>query len=306
MMTPAAFRPPQADTLLLAALAEDLGLAPESVRGFGPGLLERDVTSSSVLRAGASFRGRFVAREYLVVCGLPYLERVFALLAEAAGVEGPTLEAAVPEGAFLEPGETIARIEGDARLVLAGERTALNLMMTLSGIATEARRWQEEAGESLLVVDTRKTWPGLRALSKYAVRVGGACNHRMGLWDMVLIKDNHIRAAGGIEEAVRRAREQHPDLAIQVEADTPEQAERAAASGADSVLLDNMTDDEVAEATAAVRRVCEGTGRECTVEVSGKVELGRLAALRTLLVDRVSTSAITFARPVDIALDSDE
>jgi nicotinate-nucleotide pyrophosphorylase (carboxylating) len=175
--------------------------------------------------------------------------------------------------------------------------------MALSGIATEARRWQEEAGDGLAVCDTRKTMPGLRALSKYAVRVGGAHNHRAGLYDMVLVKDNHIRFAGGVGAAVRAARRHAPELAIEVEADSIEQAEEAAAAGADIVLLDNMDDAVLTDVAVLVKTVAHEAGHPILTEASGGITFERLAALRETGVDRVSTSAITFAPPLDFGLD---
>jgi nicotinate-nucleotide pyrophosphorylase (carboxylating) len=175
----------------------------------------------------------------------------------------------------------------------------LNLLMTLSGIATAAERWQRAAGSSLEIVDTRKSYPGLLALSKYAVGVGGAHNHRAGLWDMVLVKDNHLRRAGGVRAAIDAARAARPDLLVQVEADTVEQAREAAAAGADMVLLDNMDDAMLARAVSAVREEGEG----CLVEASGSITLERLPAVRAAGVDRVSTSAVTMAPPLDVALD---
>jgi nicotinate-nucleotide pyrophosphorylase (carboxylating) len=194
---------------------------------------------------------------------------------------------------------------GPARIVLAGERAALDFLMVLSGIATEARRWQAAAGAALSVTDTRKTLPGLRALSKYAVRVGGAANHRFGLFDMVLIKDNHIGHAGGVAAAVRAAAAASPGLLVACEADTLDQAVEAAQAGADLILLDNMDDAELARAAVAVREVSASLGQTCLTEASGGIEFGRLPALARAGVDRASSSAITLAPPVDFALDAD-
>jgi nicotinate-nucleotide pyrophosphorylase (carboxylating) len=199
-------------------------------------------------------------------------------------------------------GQPVLEIDGPARLVLAGERTALEFLMVLSGIATTAARWQNAAGPVMNVVDTRKTLPGLRTLSKYAVRVGGAMNHRMGLYDMVLIKDNHIAAAGGLTSALERARRMWPHMMVEVEADRVEQAVEAAAAGADMVLLDNMDDGALA---AAVRAVREATpeGHHCLTEASGGVTFDRLGALAALGLDRVNASALTLTPPLDFGLD---
>jgi nicotinate-nucleotide pyrophosphorylase (carboxylating) len=304
------FELPDSDALIASALAEDLGVpAARFLPGPRPAgddeapLLDHDVTSASTVPADAWFEGVVRAREACVVCGLPVLARAFELLAQAAGGEPVEVFPLVAEGASIAADTAIAEVSGPARTVLAGERTALDFMMTLSGIATTARAWQEAAGPDLAVCDTRKTWPGLRALSKYAVRVGGATNHRAGLWDMVLVKDNHLAEAGGIAQAVEGAKALHPDLPVEVEADTVEQAVEAVSAGADLVLLDNMEDATLAAAVAAVRQAAGERGRACLTEASGGVALDRLPALAALGVDRVSSSALTMTRPVDIGLD---
>jgi nicotinate-nucleotide pyrophosphorylase (carboxylating) len=294
-------RLPPIDAIVAAALAEDLGVEPEELLASAPGLLDRDVTGS-LLPPGARFAGVIRAREDGVVCGLPVAARVFAILAEASGAAAPDCFPLVPEGACVRAGEPVLEIGGDARVVLAGERTAIDFLMVLSGIATRAAAWQAAAGPTLRVLDTRKTLPGLRALSKYAVRAGGASNHRDGLFDMVLVKDNHIGAAGGIAPAVAAARAAHPDLQVEVEADTPQQAAEAAAAGADFVLLDNMDDGALADAVAAVRAATP-PGSRCETEASGGITLERLPALAALGVDRVSASALTLAPPLDFGLD---
>lgn len=295
------FRLPDVDAAAAGALAEDLGVDPSALLTSGPGLLDRDVTGS-LLPAAARFDGTVRARGAGVVCGLPVAQRVWQVLAAASGTEAPECFPLVAEGAAVVAGQALLEVTGDARVVLAGERTALDFVMVLSGIATRAARWQAEAGASLTVVDTRKTLPGLRALSKYAVAVGGASNHRMGLFDMVLIKDNHVAATGGIAEAVRRARALHPSLQVEVEADTVAQAAQAAAAGADMVLLDNMDDATLVEAVGAVRKATP-SGRVCLTEASGGVTFERLATLKKTGVDRVSASALTLAPPLDVGLD---
>jgi nicotinate-nucleotide pyrophosphorylase (carboxylating) len=229
--------------------------------------------------------------------------RVFEMLAESSQVTPPDCFPLVPEGARVRAGDAVLEIDGDARVVLAGERTALDFLMVLSGIATRAAAWRDAAGPALKVLDTRKTLPGLRELSKYAVRAGGAHNHRLGLFDMVLIKDNHVAAAGGIAAAVRAARAAHPELPVEVEADTIAQAATAAAAGADLVLLDNMDDARLAEAVAAVRAATP-EGGECETEASGGITIERLPAIAQAGVDRVSASALTLAPPLDFGLDA--
>ena len=297
----AAFRLPDVDAIVAASLAEDLGVAPGALLTSTPGLLDADVTGS-LLPPGARFEGAVRMRSAGVVCGLPVAQRVWQLLASAAGAEAPECFPLVAEGAVVEAGRAVLEVTGDARVVLAGERTALDFVMVLSGIATRAAQWQAAAGASVAVVDTRKTLPGLRALSKYAVAVGGASNHRMGLFDMVLIKDNHITAAGGITAAVARARALHPSLAVEVEADGVEQAVEAAAAGADMVLLDNMDDTALAAAVAAVRAATP-VGRTCLTEASGGITFERLSSLAATGVDRASASALTLAPPADVGLD---
>ncbi|HSQ21664.1 MAG TPA: carboxylating nicotinate-nucleotide diphosphorylase [Coriobacteriia bacterium] len=299
------FTLPPADDLIAAALAEDLGVDPSrvlSAAGRRAPLLDRDVTSSATVPADAVFSGSISARDAGVVCGLPVVARTFEMLAHAAGSQPVHCFPLVAEGADVTPGTAVMEISGPARTVLAAERTALDIVMVLSGIATEARRWQRAAGDGMAVTDTRKTLPGLRALSKYAVAVGGAHNHRAGLYDMVLIKDNHIAHAGGVSAAVAAARAAHPDLLVECEADSIEQAVEAARAGADYVLLDNMDDATLARAVEAVREAA--AGRTCLTEASGRITFDRLPALAATGVDRVPASALTLVRPVDFGLDA--
>lgn len=300
------FSLPDVDGIVAAALAEDLGVdaacfSPGSPGG--PDLLFRDVTTSSVVGLDATFAGRLVAREACVVAGLPVAAACFDALADAAGLfDAVEMMPLVAEGSRVGPGTALAEVEGLAVVVLAAERTALNLMMVASGIATRTAQWVAAAGPDLAVCDTRKTLPGLRELSKYAVRVGGGTNHRAGLYDMVLIKDNHLSRTG-IPGAVRRARAGHLGLRVQVEADTVAQAVEAVDAGADMVLLDNMDDQMLADAVGACRTAAERRGRPVLLEASGNVTVSRLESLRSTGVDRVSSSALTLAAPVDIALD---
>ena len=302
------FELPDVSDIVALALAEDLGVPPER---FAPhasasaDLLAQDVTSFSAIGTDRRYRGRVVAREAAVVVGLPVAAAVFDVLSAAAGLVDPVeVFPLVAEGARVKAGTPVLEIEGVAVAVLAGERTALDFLMVLSGIATETARWVEAAGPDLAVCDTRKTSPGLRALSKYAVRVGGGTNHRVGLFDMVLIKDNHIRAAGGIVAAVESARLGRPELLVEVEADTLAQAKEAVEAGADLVLLDNMPDELLAEAVLAVREAAEQLGRNVLTEASGGIGRERLPALRSTGVDRVSTSALTLGvRAIDFGLD---
>ena len=303
------FRLPDPDRQIARALAEDLGVSAEELLGealggavAGGGLLARDITTAATISAGQKFSGVVVARQAGVVCGLPVAERVWSMLAAVSGSASVDVFPLVPEGANVAAGDAVLEVSGPASVVLAGERTALDFVMVLSGIASAAAAWQRAAGSTLAVCDTRKTIPGLRALSKYAVRVGGATNHRAGLWDMVLIKDNHIAAAGGITAAVAAARAAHPDLLTEVEADTIAQAQEAAGSGADMVLLDNFTGAELMRAVQTIHRATP-EGRRVLVEASGGVTIDRLPSIAAAGCDRASTSALTMAPPLDFGLD---
>ncbi len=312
-MTPtlSGFRLPDPDRAIAAALGEDLGVTAEELLAGGPGgkaggrtgILARDVTTSALLPSGEKFAGVVAAREAGVVCGLPVAERVWSMLAAVSGSEPVEVFPLVPEGAHVDEGDAVLEVSGSAAVILAGERTALDFLMVLSGIATLTSGWQLEAGPQLAVCDTRKTIPGLRELSKYAVRVGGGTNHRAGLWDMVLVKDNHIAAAGGITAAVAAARAAHPDLKVQVEADTIDQAEEAATAGVDMVLLDNFAGAELLRAVQTVHRATP-EGQRVLIEASGGVTIDRLAVIAASGCDRASTSALTLAPPMDFGLDA--
>lgn len=292
--------------MVAAALAEDLGVVPSRLTDgdqVGPDLLELDVTTFSTVGLDAQFAGTIVAREACVVAGLPVAAAVFDMASHAAGLFEPVeMFPLVAEGARVAAGTAVAEVEGLAAAVLIAERTALDFVMTLSGIATQTSRWVSSAGPNLAVFDTRKTVPGLRELSKYAVRVGGGRNHRAGLWDMVLVKDNHLRHIG-ITEAVQRAREYDPDLVIEVEADTREQALEAVEAGADVVMLDNMDDELLCQVARECRGAAAARGRAIVLEASGGISMERLSAIASTGVDRVSSSALTLAPPVDFGLD---
>lgn len=294
----------EVDEAVVRALAEDLGVEVSALLDGSSSVLERDVTSAALFDAADRFTGAVNARQGCVVCGVTAAQRAFTMLAEAAGL-ACELHATplAADGDEIDAGTSVLWVDGPARVVLAAERTALDFLMVLSGIATEARRWQRAAGSALKVYDTRKTYPGLRALSKHAVAAGGAHNHRAGLWDMVLIKDNHAARVGSIAEAVRRAKAAQPDLVVQAEAENLADAVAAVEAGADVVMLDNMDDDAVAATVGAVRETAAGIARSVEVEVSGRVAIERLPRLAVLGVDRVSTSRITLASPIDFGLD---
>jgi nicotinate-nucleotide pyrophosphorylase (carboxylating) len=271
--------------LVRRALAEDVG------RG--------DVTTQATIAPGTRGSARFVARQAGVVAGLPIAALTFTLLDPA--VEFETL---APDGSSVAAGETLARVTGDAAALLTGERTALNFLGRLSGIATQAAQCVAAlAGTRARVVDTRKTTPGLLLLEKYAVRMGGASNHRAGLDDGILIKDNHIAAAGSLTLAVQRARAHASHLLkIEVECDSEEQAREAIAAGADAILLDNMTPDQLRRAVALIREQAPAI----TIEASGNIgtDPAKLAAVAATGVDLISLGALTHSAPnFDIALD---
>lgn len=273
-MNPAFF-----DDLICNALAEDGA--------------NSDVTTAATVALGRRSEGRFIAKEDGVICGLPILSRVFALLDEDVLV---TPKAA--EGDRVQKGDTVATISGPARAILSGERVALNFLQFLSGIATAtAAAVAAVRGSSAQIVDTRKTVPGLRGLSKYAVRMGGGANHRFNLSDGILIKDNHIAAAGGIGPAVAAARTAgHHLLKIEVETETLAQIEEALAAHADVIMLDNMTIPEMEEAVALIK------GRALT-EASGNMGDQDLAAVAATGVDFISMGSLTHTvKALDISL----
>ena len=285
MSNPQPFDPLFDPELVRRALAEDVG------RG--------DVTTQATIAPGTRGSARFVARQAGVVAGLPIAALTFALLDPA--VEFETL---TPDGSSVAAGETLARVTGDAAALLTGERTALNFLGRLSGIATQAAQCVAAlAGTRARIVDTRKTTPGLRLLEKYAVRMGGASNHRAGLDDGILIKDNHIAAAGSLTLAVQRARAHASHLLkIEVECDSEEQAREAIAAGADAILLDNMTPDQLRRAVALIREQAPAI----TIEASGAIgtDPAKLAAVAATGVDLISLGALTHSAPnFDVGLD---
>jgi nicotinate-nucleotide pyrophosphorylase (carboxylating) len=264
-----------------AFLAEDLG------RG--------DITTQACIKRNANARGRFLAKEPMVVAGLEAAEAVFATLDSQQ-----QLEAFVSDGEEVAPGKVIARTNGFADVLLAGERLALNLLQRLSGIATLTRSYVAAVeGTNAVIVDTRKTVPGLRMLEKYAVQAGGGRNHRFGLDDGVLIKDNHVALAGGVGAAVKRAKESVGHLhKIEVEVSTERDLREAIEEGADILLLDNLTPEETARLVSLVRESAPGV----LVESSGGITIENVRAYAEAGVDLVSVGALTHsARAMDIS-----
>jgi len=274
--------PPRAtwQPLVDLAVAEDLGTG--------------DVTSAAIFGSGDSLSGWIEARQPLIVCGLPVAEAVFEAVDASVA-----FEAEVVEGASVAAGQILARLRGPARGILAGERTALNFLGRLCGVASWTHRFVEAvAGTGVAIVDTRKTVPGFRSLDKLAVATGGGTNHRVGLFDAILIKDNHVAAAGGVGLAVKAARAgAAPHLQIQVEVESEDQAEAALEAGADLLLLDNRTPDQLRELSKLFRD-------RIPLEATGSVTLENVREYAETGVHRISIGALTHSAPnADVALE---
>jgi nicotinate-nucleotide pyrophosphorylase (carboxylating) len=268
------------DRVVDAALAEDVGSG--------------DATTLALVPTDARCRAELLLKEPGVVCGIPVAAAVFQALDPSV-----TVEATLAEGAAVADVPTVlAVIEGPARAVLSGERVALNLVGRLCGIASITRRFAElTEGTPARILDTRKTTPGLRALEKYAVRCGGGTNHRSGLYDGILIKDNHIRVAGGIVEALGALNGNGAGLPVEIEADTIDQVREAVAAGAQRILLDNMSPEQVRKA------VDEVAGR-AELEASGGMSLATVRAYAETGVDFISVGALTHsARSLNVSLE---
>ena len=269
--------------LIRRALEEDVGSG--------------DATTLATVPEGRGGAAELRVRQDIVVAGLPVAAAVFAVVDPAMACR-----LRVADGDVVLAGTVLMNVEGPLRGILTGERTALNFLQHLSGVATLTARYVAAvAGTRARILDTRKTLPGWRVLEKYAVACGGGTNHRQGLFDMIMIKDNHLAAlsdvADPVSEGVRRARKQSPGLKVEVEADTLEQAVRAAEAGADRVLLDNMNPDMLREAVQLIAGRCE-------TEASGGVHLDHVRALAESGVDFISVGALTHSAPaVDIGLD---
>ena len=279
--------PPAAQALLDLALEEDLG------RG--------DLTSAATIPAEMRFSAELNARQPLVLAGVDVAKRVFGQVCPEA-----RLTCLHNDGSELGTGETIIRVAGPGRGLLAAERTALNFLQRLSGIATMTRAFVKRLGPNQRVVDTRKTTPGLRFFEKTAVAAGGGQNHRACLGSGVLIKDNHIAASGGLTESVNNARTRAPhSVKIEVEVDTLDQLDLALAARADIVMLDNFTNDQLQEACRRVKAHAEQPGNlKPLLEVSGGITLERMDFLATIPIDVISVGALTHsAVSVDIGMD---
>lgn len=273
------------DQLIGMALEEDL-----QERG--------DVTTKSVIGEDLRVKAVFLAKEDCVCAGLPVAERIVKTVDPSIQWKSLT-----EEGTFCRKGTVLAEISGKAASILTAERTALNFLQRLSGIASASRKYQQAAeGTKAVILDTRKTTPGWRNLEKYAVAVGGASNHRIGLYDRVMIKDNHrelagLEGEGGILRSVARARKMYPDLEVEVEIDSLDSLDEALKSGAEYILLDNMSDEQMAE---AVKR----TAGKALLEASGNMKLERIPSAAATGVDFISVGALTHSvKSADISLD---
>ena len=272
-------------SLIKTALAEDIGSG--------------DATTLATVPENTKVTGVLLAKENCVCAGLVVAQKVFHELDKNI-----RFKPLVKEGEYCLKGTLLAEITGDAQSILTGERTALNYLQRISGIATITHKYVEQTkGSKTRILDTRKTTPGLRMLEKYAVAMGGGTNHRFGLFDRVMIKDNHREMAsmngpGGITRSVEACRKKYPSLEVEVEADTLEEVQEAADAGADYILLDNMSNDEVKQAVKIIR------GRS-QVEVSGGITIDRIPSLSTIEgVDFISVGALTHSvRSTDISLD---
>ena len=264
--------------LVARALAEDVGSG--------------DITTRAVVLSTSTARAELVAKSRVVVAGLDVAREVWRQLDPAI-----QFKAQHRDGDIVETGAVLGILDGSAAPMLVGERTALNFLQHLSGIATLTRRFVDAAGGRLAILDTRKTLPTLRALAKYAVRCGGGGSHRAGLYDAVLIKDNHVEIAGGITEAIRRVRASGWKDAIEIETENLAQVDEAIAARAEIVMLDNMDEPTMRE---AVRRI----GGRARIEISGGVTLDRLPALAAIGADCISIGALTHSAPAaDISLE---
>lgn len=269
--------PADLDTVVSQALAEDIG----------PG----DITAE-LIESGLEVQARITGKEPGVLCGSPWAERVFHQLSSAIQIEW-----LVQDGETIQTGQEIARIQGEARPIMSAERTALNFLQTLSGTATQTRMLVDSVRHtSVTLLDTRKTLPGLRTAQKYAVRIGGAKNHRMGLYDAFLIKENHIRSCGGIGPAIARARKLYADKPVEIEVENLVELEAAISAGADVVMLDNFDRETTIEAV-------ELTDKRARLEASGGIDQDTLVSIAETGVDYISVGALTkHCRALDLSL----
>ncbi len=256
-------------------------------------ITSEDVSTNAVMPQPKMGTAQLICKDTGVLCGLDVFKRTFELLDENVQVQF-----FAEEGAAVEPGQLLGELRGDIRVLLSGERTALNYLQRMSGIATITRRYMQALeGTNTVLLDTRKTTPNMRPFEKYAVKVGGAMNHRYNLSDGVLLKDNHIGAAGSVQKAVAAARAYAPFVRkVEVETETLDQVQQALDAGADIIMLDNMDN-------ATMKKAVEMIGTRAETECSGNVTLGRLAEIAAIGVNYVSSGALTHSAPIlDISL----
>jgi nicotinate-nucleotide pyrophosphorylase (carboxylating) len=275
--------------IVATALREDLG--PEGL----------DVTTLATIPADQERVAEIVARAPGVVAGVPVAGLVLEAVAGLIGARVPRVEVLLDDGSRVVRDDVIARVNGPTQVILIAERTLLNLLCRLSGVATHTRRWADALeGTSTMVLDTRKTTPGMRWLEKYAVRCGGGTNKRMGLYDVAMIKDNHKLAAGSVAEAYRLVRERFPDVVVELEVTTPDEAREAYDAGARFIMCDNMSVEVLGETVALLR----GLGEPVEIEATGGLTLEVVADYAATGVDYVSVGGLTHSSPiVDLALD---
>lgn len=272
--------------LIDLALTEDLGK-------------DGDITSNAVIPKAMTAQATLICKENCICAGMPIAEKVFSIVDPA--IEYTILQ---HDGSFCKSGTKLAKVRGNAISLLTAERTALNFLQRLSGIATTANRYSTKLGEGskTVILDTRKTTPGWRNLEKYAVAVGGAENHRIGLYDRIMIKDNHRVLAGfeedgGIKKSVAKARQAYPNLQVEVEADTLDQVKESIEAKADYILLDNMTNEEMIEAVAM-------NSGNAKLEASGGITLERISTMTDIGVDYISIGALTHSvKAIDISME---
>lgn len=281
--------PGEVEVLVQRAIAEDLA----------GGI---DITSTATVPAGQRSAAEYGARRSGTVAGLPLAAAVVEVV---CGDEASAFEYERHDGSRVVPGDVLARVTAPTRLLLTAERTSLNLLCHLSGIATLTAQWSDAlAGTPARVRDTRKTTPGLRALEKYAVRCGGGVNHRMSLSDAALVKDNHVMAAGGVAAAFAAVRRLAPHITLEIEVDTIEQLREALDAGADLIMFDNFTVEQMREGVAVARAFEQSSGRRVLLEASGGLSLADAASVGATGVDYIAVGALTHSAPIlDVGLD---
>lgn len=272
---------------------------PNDVKDVVRRALQEDIGSGDIsahlIDAGTLGKAHVISREEAVICGRPWFDEVFRQLDSSISIQWD-----IEDGAKVSPGQVLCRLSGPARPLLSGERTALNFLQTLSGTATLAQRYaQAVAGLNTKILDTRKTLPGLRSAQKYAVRCGGCYNHRMGLYDAILIKENHIIAAGSIANAVAQSQQQFPDKMVEVEVENLQEMQQALGAGAQRILLDNMS---IKAMQMAVQQVAGRT----QLEASGNISLDNIRDIALTGVDFISIGGLTkHVTAVDLSMRFD-